>query len=107
MWLMDAGDYDSDGESELVFSIDDYNRGGYKLFYDHFKRKRSSSSAITEAVIADLQYRPLSISWRIDARDSWRMMHPRWLTTSSWLSLNVAASSRNLFRLNFLMPISA
>src|ERR1700683_4070980 len=32
MWLVDAGDYDSDGQSELVFSIDDYNRGGYKLF---------------------------------------------------------------------------
>jgi hypothetical protein len=37
MWLVDAGDYDGDGRSELVFSIDDNNRGGYKLFYDHFK----------------------------------------------------------------------
>ena len=39
MWLVDAGDYDNDGQSELVFSIDDYNRGGYKLFYDHFKKE--------------------------------------------------------------------
>jgi hypothetical protein len=38
MWLVDAGDYDNDGKSELIFSIDDYNRGGYKLFYDDFSR---------------------------------------------------------------------
>lgn len=38
MWLVDAGDYDNDGKSELVFSIDDYNRGGYRLFYDDFSR---------------------------------------------------------------------
>jgi hypothetical protein len=38
MWLVDAGDYDRDGKSELVFSIDDYNRGGYELFYDDFNR---------------------------------------------------------------------
>jgi hypothetical protein len=37
--LVDAGDYDNDGKSELVFSIDDHNRGGYKLFYDDFKQK--------------------------------------------------------------------
>jgi hypothetical protein len=39
MWLVDAGDYDNDGKSELVFSIDDYNRGGYKLFYDDFNKR--------------------------------------------------------------------
>jgi hypothetical protein len=39
MWLVDAGDYDNDGRSELIFSIDDYNRGGYKLFYNDFERK--------------------------------------------------------------------
>ncbi len=38
MWLVDAGDYDNDGKSELVFSIDEDNRGGYKLFYDDFSR---------------------------------------------------------------------
>ncbi|MGA9069012.1 MAG: hypothetical protein WB424_02080 [Terracidiphilus sp.] len=38
MWLVDAGDYDNDGKSEVVFSIDDYDRGGYKLFYDDFSR---------------------------------------------------------------------
>src|ERR1700733_821157 len=49
MWLVDAGDYDSDGQSELVFSIDDYNRGGYKLFTIISIRKPSSSSATTES----------------------------------------------------------
>ncbi|HLK32621.1 MAG TPA: hypothetical protein VKT29_05990, partial [Terriglobales bacterium] len=38
MWLVDAGDYDNDGKSELVFSIDRDNRGGYLLFYDDFKK---------------------------------------------------------------------
>jgi len=38
IWLVDAGDYDNDGKSELVFSIDDYNRGGYEIFYDDFKK---------------------------------------------------------------------
>ncbi len=37
MWLVDAGDYDNDGKSELVFAIDRYNQGGYELFYDDFK----------------------------------------------------------------------
>lgn len=39
MWLVDAGDYDNDGRSELVFSVDDYDLGGYRLFYDHFEKK--------------------------------------------------------------------
>jgi len=38
MWLVDAGDYDNDGKSEVLFSIDGYNRGGYQLFYDDFKK---------------------------------------------------------------------
>jgi len=38
MILVDAGDYDNDGKSELLFSITDYNRGGYKLFYDKFTK---------------------------------------------------------------------
>ncbi len=37
MWLLDAGDYDNDGKSEVVFAIDRYNEGGYELFYDDFK----------------------------------------------------------------------
>jgi len=37
IWLVDAGDYDNDGKSELVFAIDGYDRGGYKLFYDDFR----------------------------------------------------------------------
>lgn len=39
MWLVDAGDYDNDGKSELVFSIDRNNRGGYEVFYDAFRKK--------------------------------------------------------------------
>ena len=39
MWLVDAGDYDNDGKSELLFCIDQYNRGGYKLFYDDFNKR--------------------------------------------------------------------
>jgi hypothetical protein len=38
MWLVDAGDYDNDGRSELVFSIDRDDRGGYELFYDNFRK---------------------------------------------------------------------
>jgi hypothetical protein len=38
MWLVDAGDYDNDGKSEVVFAIDGYDRGGYKLFYDDFRK---------------------------------------------------------------------
>ncbi|MBZ5680886.1 MAG: hypothetical protein LAO24_12350 [Acidobacteriia bacterium] len=38
MWLVDAGDYDNDGKAEILFSIDRYNRGGYELFYDDFKK---------------------------------------------------------------------
>jgi hypothetical protein len=38
MWLVDAGDYDNDGKSEVVFSISRYNAGGYELFYDDFKK---------------------------------------------------------------------
>lgn len=32
LWLVDAGDYDRDGASELIFAIDRYNEGGYALF---------------------------------------------------------------------------
>lgn len=39
MWLVDASDYDGSGQSELVFSLDGYNSGGYKLFYDGFKKQ--------------------------------------------------------------------
>jgi hypothetical protein len=37
MWLVDAGDYDNDGKSEVVFAINRYDEGGYELFYDDFK----------------------------------------------------------------------
>jgi hypothetical protein len=38
MWLVDAGDYDNDGKSELVFAINRYGVGGYELFYDEFTK---------------------------------------------------------------------
>lgn len=38
MWILDAGDYDADGQSELVFVIDGYDLGGYELFYDDFAK---------------------------------------------------------------------
>jgi hypothetical protein len=37
LWLVDAGDYDNDGVSELVFGIDRRGRAGYELFYDAFR----------------------------------------------------------------------
>jgi hypothetical protein len=37
--LLDAGDYDDDGQSEVVFSVEGYNLGGYAIFYDHFAKK--------------------------------------------------------------------
>jgi hypothetical protein len=39
MWLVDAGDYDNDGRSELVFAIDGENHGGYRLYSDDLTRK--------------------------------------------------------------------
>jgi hypothetical protein len=38
MWLVDAGDYDNDGKSEIVFSIGRYDQGGYEVFYNDFKK---------------------------------------------------------------------
>lgn len=38
MWLVDAGDYDNDGQSEVIFSINRENEGGYEIWYDHFKK---------------------------------------------------------------------
>lgn len=41
--LVDAGDYDNDGKSELVFLIDRYNAGGYELFSDDFRQHATFS----------------------------------------------------------------
>jgi hypothetical protein len=38
IWLVDAGDYDNDGHSELIFSINRDDSGGYELFYDQLKK---------------------------------------------------------------------
>jgi hypothetical protein len=38
IWLVDAGDYDHDGRSELVFSINRENEGGYEIYYDGFRK---------------------------------------------------------------------
>ncbi len=38
MWLVDAGDYDNDGKSEVIFAVDAYNTGGYRLFYQDFQK---------------------------------------------------------------------
>jgi hypothetical protein len=48
MWLVDAGDYDNNGRDELVFSIDRYNRGGYELFYDDFKKHATFEYGTTD-----------------------------------------------------------
>lgn len=38
MSLVDAGDYDNSGKSQLLFALDGYNRYGYALFYDDFTK---------------------------------------------------------------------
>jgi hypothetical protein len=37
--LIDAGDYDKDGKSEVIFWYSSYNRDGYVLFSDDFKKR--------------------------------------------------------------------
>ena len=36
--LVDAGDYDNDGHSEMLFAVSGYDAGGYVLFYADFTR---------------------------------------------------------------------
>jgi len=38
MWLVDAGDYDNDGRSELILSINREDEGGYEIWYENFKK---------------------------------------------------------------------
>jgi len=37
--LVDAGDYDADGQSEVLFWHSGYNEDGYTLFYDHWRQR--------------------------------------------------------------------
>ncbi len=37
--LVDAGDYDGDGQSEVLFWHSAYNEDGYTLFYDQFRKR--------------------------------------------------------------------
>ena len=39
MELVDAGDYDGDGRSELLFWRGGYNRDGYVLVFDELRQK--------------------------------------------------------------------
>lgn len=39
MRLVDAGDYDNSGHSQLLFFIDDNNLGGYRLYFDNFQKE--------------------------------------------------------------------
>lgn len=39
MLLVDAGDYDGDGQEEAVFKVQRYNNDGYALFHDGFRQK--------------------------------------------------------------------
>jgi hypothetical protein len=43
MWLLDAGDYDGDGKSEVLFAVSGYNKDGYRLFYRDFSRSTEFS----------------------------------------------------------------
>lgn len=45
MWLVDAGDYDHDGKSELLFALAGYDEGGYRLFYADFQKQVSFAFA--------------------------------------------------------------
>jgi hypothetical protein len=38
IWLVDAGDYDNEGKSELIFSINREDEGGYEIWYGDVKK---------------------------------------------------------------------
>jgi hypothetical protein len=39
--LVDAGDYDDDGKSEVIFFVSGYNEDGYAIYYDSFRKNVS------------------------------------------------------------------
>ncbi len=38
LYLVDAGDYDGDGKSEVIFFLSGYDQDGYVMFYDSFQK---------------------------------------------------------------------
>lgn len=38
MLLIDAGDYDNNGEVETIFKFEEYDHDGYRLFFDNFEK---------------------------------------------------------------------
>ncbi len=38
LYLIDAGDYDGDGKSEVLFFVSGYNQDGYVMFYNSFQK---------------------------------------------------------------------
>jgi hypothetical protein len=43
MWLIDAGDYDGDGRSEVLFAVGGFAKDGYRLFYQDFRKSAEFS----------------------------------------------------------------
>ncbi len=49
LWLVDAGDYDGDGRSEVIFWFSGYNRDGYVLFTDDWTNRVGLASRPTRS----------------------------------------------------------
>jgi hypothetical protein len=43
MWLIDAGDYDGDGRSEVLFAVEGFAKDGYRLFYQDLQKSAEFS----------------------------------------------------------------
>ena len=40
MSFLESADVDGDGSAELIFSIDKYNTGGYRIYYDNLNKHK-------------------------------------------------------------------